>query len=83
MFTTMANNLIPFPASPGTQSSPRDAGARSRATFRIGGRRYALEFSSSVVELNPAGAQVIPINQTELKQNRPAAGIGLGRKRNP
>ena len=64
---TMANNLIRFPATRTTGSGRRRAEEHCQVIFQIGGSRYAFEFSSSVIELNTADAELIPINQPEQK----------------
>src|ERR1022692_1449568 len=56
---TMAENVVPFPVVPEPERSRPTCTKRIMLT--IGTKRYALEFSSTVMEVNPADAPVIPI----------------------
>src|SRR5438132_392659 len=57
----MAENVISFPRRTAFECARRAADRHSRATFQIGARRYAFEFFSSVTELNPVDALIVPI----------------------
>jgi hypothetical protein len=57
----MSKKVIPFQAP--SLSETEGTEQRRRIIFRIGGRRYALEFCSSVTELDPTRGQVITIQR--------------------
>jgi hypothetical protein len=42
----------------------------SRVIFCVGGDRFAIDFTSTVTELNPRPAEVIPIQKKRLAKRR-------------
>jgi hypothetical protein len=64
------NELVtPFRPKPATASAKPVAQKHTRMTFRIGGRRFAFDFQSTVTELNPFDAPVISIRRKLRSQN--------------
>jgi hypothetical protein len=59
----MANDVIPFPVRPEPERSRPTGKKYSRVVVTIGPTRYAFEFSSSVMKVNPEDAPVMPIEQ--------------------
>ena len=72
---TMAENVVPFPVGPEPERSRPTC--TKRVMLTIGTKRYALEFSSTVMEVNPADAQVIPI-QHRKPSRRPKSSKNQG-----
>jgi len=46
---------------------------QSRVIFCVGGDRFAIDFTSTVTELNPQPAEVIPIQKKRLAKRRSLA----------
>src|SRR5450631_1992512 len=62
----MSKKPIPFPRRAALEKHREKARRPSRVIFLICGRRYALDFWSSICELNPADAVVRPFPSTKL-----------------
>jgi hypothetical protein len=60
----MKEPVIPFRPKPAPLSARPVAEEHSRMIFNIGGRRYAFEFQTIVIEVHPVDAQVISIRQS-------------------
>jgi hypothetical protein len=56
----MSKKLIPLPKPSSSIETPSLSKRRDTLVFLIGGRRYAFEFVTTVRELRPKPAQVIP-----------------------
>jgi hypothetical protein len=66
----MAKNVVPFSGRPEPERSRPTGQQHSRFLVTIGPMRYAFEFSSSVMEVNTADAQVMPIEEGDGRQAR-------------
>jgi hypothetical protein len=65
----MNEPVTPFRPKPATASAKPVMQEHARMTFRIGGRRYALDFQTTITELNPFDAPVVSIRRKPPSQN--------------
>jgi len=56
----MAKNVLPFP-TPDPEEARPTAAQHDRAIFQIGARRFAFQFRTTVTEVNPVDAEILPI----------------------
>ena len=65
----MNKPVTPFRPKPAATSEKPLVQEHARMIFRIGGRRYALDFQTTVTELNPVDAPVISIRRKPRSQD--------------
>jgi len=70
---TMAKNVLPFP-TPNPEAARHTAVQHDRAIFQIGARRFAFQFRTTVTEVNPVDAEILPIRT--IRVSPPTGGFG-------